>query len=122
MFYRELQRYTSILRHSSVKHDHAFQDIIDALDDEKELTIGVETQTVGPTSMAATLTFTNPYGEFKLSYRYSLDYFLTLMCYVTIDGQTQRVRWWDDYSKFTYGQTDERQTVHDFMRAVRDGF
>jgi len=72
--------------------------------------------------MLAEITFTTPHGSIELRYRYSPDYFLLLPGKVRHEGHVYPVRWWNDINKFTYALTEHRQTVHDFMRAVNDGF
>ena len=122
MFYSELKKYTAALRAAPTKHDHSFTDVLAAVEGISGLTVTIDYASVKADVMVANLTFTNPHGSFELHYRYNAHYFLTLMCYVKHDGHTYPVRWWDDKSKFKYALTEHSQTVHDFMRAVSDGF
>lgn len=122
MFYTELAKYTAALRSGTTKHDASFDDVKAALAQFPDLVVDVRTEVVRENVMLAELTFTNPHGSINLQYRYSSDYFLLLPCQVKHDGHVYSVRWWNDFTKFTYALTEHRQTVHDFMRAVTDGF
>ncbi|ANZ48673.1 hypothetical protein BIZ83_gp180 [Erwinia phage vB_EamM_ChrisDB] len=122
MFYSELEKYTAALRAGTTKHDASFADVVSAVSGIPGLEVDVHYDNVRADTMLANLTFKNEYGSIELRYRYNTHYFLTLMCYVKHDGHTYPVRWWDDKSKFKYALAEHSQTVHDFMRAVGNGF